>query len=81
VKLLVRIRKKQESDITFGWKISWKIATFQVFTAVKIQVEVCWVLMPYSDVVGYKRFGGPCCLHLQGKSGYRYLVWNTEHPC
>jgi hypothetical protein len=22
--------------------------------------------MPYGVVVGYKHFGGPCCLHLQG---------------
>jgi len=22
-----------------------------------------------SDVVGYKRFGGPCCFHLQGEDG------------
>jgi hypothetical protein len=34
--------------------------------AVKIQVEVFWVVMPCSVVAGYQRFGGPCCLHLQG---------------
>jgi hypothetical protein len=26
-----------------------------------------WVVTPCSDVVGYLRFGGPCCLHLQGE--------------
>jgi len=26
------------------------------------QGEVFWV------VIGYQRFGGPCCLHLQGKA-------------
>jgi len=31
---------------------------FEVFTAVKIQVVVFWVVTPY--------FRGPCCLHLQG---------------
>jgi hypothetical protein len=41
-------------------------ARFEVFTAVKIQFEVFWVLTP-SSVVGYQRFGGPCCLHLQGE--------------
>jgi len=38
---------------------------FEVFTAVKIQVEFFWVVMPYSAVVEYQRFRGPCCLHLQ----------------
>jgi cephalosporin hydroxylase len=34
------------------------IARFQIFTAVKIQVEVFWVVTPYSVAVGYQRFGG-----------------------
>jgi hypothetical protein len=29
------------------------------------QVEFFWILTPCSVVVGYQRFGGPCCLHLQ----------------
>jgi len=37
---------------------------FKVFTAVKIQVEVFWVLIPCSVVVGY-HFGELCCFHLQ----------------
>jgi hypothetical protein len=36
--------------------------TFEVFAAVKIQVVVFWVVRPCSDVVGYRRFGGICCL-------------------
>jgi hypothetical protein len=24
-----------------------------------------WVVTPCSDVLGYRRFGGPCCLRLQ----------------
>jgi len=36
---------------------------FEVFMAVKIEVAVYWVLVtPRSDVVGYQRFGAPCCL-------------------
>jgi len=31
---------------------------FEVFTAVKIQVEVFWVLTPFSVVVGHQRFRG-----------------------
>jgi hypothetical protein len=41
-------------------------ARFEVFTAVKIQIEVFYVVMPRSVVTGYQRFGGLCCLHLQG---------------
>jgi hypothetical protein len=33
---------------------------------VKIQVNLFLVVTPCSAVVGYQRFGGPCCLHLQG---------------
>jgi hypothetical protein len=36
--------------------------TFDVFTAVKIEVEV-WDVTPCSVVVGCQRFGGTCCLH------------------
>jgi hypothetical protein len=32
------------------------------------QVEVFWVVTPCSVVVGYQRFGVPCCLHLQGEN-------------
>jgi hypothetical protein len=42
------------------------ILRFKAFTAVKMQVEVFWVVMPCSDVVGYQRFIDPCCLHLLG---------------
>jgi len=31
------------------------------------QVEVFWDVTPYSVVVRYQRFGGPCCLHLQAE--------------
>jgi len=30
----------------------------------RFEIEVFWVVTPRSDV-GYRRFGGPCCLHLQ----------------
>jgi hypothetical protein len=29
-----------------------------------LQVEVFLIVTPRSVVVGYQRFGGPCCLHL-----------------
>jgi hypothetical protein len=31
----------------------------------QVQVEDFWVVTPCNDVVGYQRFEGPCCLHLQ----------------
>jgi hypothetical protein len=40
-------------------------ASFKGFTVVMIKVEVFWVVTPCSIVVGYRRFGGPCCFHLQ----------------
>jgi hypothetical protein len=40
-------------------------ASFEVFTAVEIQVEVFRVVTPCNVAIGYQRFGGPCCLHLQ----------------
>jgi len=33
----------------------------------KVHVMVFWVVTPCSDVVGFQRFGGPCCLHPQGE--------------
>jgi len=35
-----------------------------VFRAVKIQVDVFWVMMPRSVAAGYQRFRGLHCLHL-----------------
>jgi len=32
--------------------------------AMMIQVEIFWVVMPCSALVGYHHFWGPCCLHL-----------------
>jgi len=29
----------------------------------KSQIAVLWIVTPCSDVVGYRRFGGPCRLH------------------
>jgi hypothetical protein len=37
----------------------------EVFTAIKTQIVVFWILTPCSDLIGYRRFGGLCYLHLQ----------------
>jgi len=34
------------------------LAGFEAFTAVKIHVEVFWILTPCSVVIGYQRFRG-----------------------
>jgi len=38
-------------------------ARFEVVKTAKTQVAVSCVVTPCSDVVGYQRFEGPCCLH------------------
>jgi hypothetical protein len=45
------------------------IARLKLFVAMKIHVGVFWLWhrVPCSVVVGCQRFGGPCCLHLQGE--------------
>jgi len=48
---------------------------FEVFTAVKVQVAVFWIVIPCSDVSEYQGFGGPCCLHFQGKDGCSMVLW------
>jgi hypothetical protein len=35
-----------------------------IFLVMKIQVVVFWVLTPFSVAIGYRRFGGPSCLHV-----------------
>jgi hypothetical protein len=41
----------------------------------KIQAKI-WVVMPCSVGVGYQRFWGPYCLHLQGEDGGSLDLWN-----
>jgi hypothetical protein len=48
---------------------------FEVFTAVKIQVEVFWVVTLY-NVVGYQLSRGPRCLHLQSDVKME-TAWNS----
>jgi len=45
--------------------IKWIFERFELFTPLKIQVVVFWVLTPCSVVAGYQRFRGPCCLQLK----------------
>jgi len=34
-----------------------------------MKIEVFWLVTPCSIGVGYRSFGGPYCLHLQGEVG------------
>jgi len=49
----------------------------------KIHVVVFWVVTPYSDMVGYQRFGG-CCLHLHSTSPWHGVttqnttIWRAD---
>jgi len=38
--------------------------SFGAFTAMKLQVEVFWVIAPCRVLVRYQRFRGPRCLHI-----------------
>jgi len=48
--------------------------------AVKIQVEVFWVVMPYSAAVGYWCFGGFCCLWSNGILPQHYTMSQPRRP-
>jgi len=51
---------------------------FEVFTVVTIQVEVFCVVTQCSVMAGYQRFGGSCCLHLQGEVGHGITTQKTS---
>jgi hypothetical protein len=58
--------------VEVSWSVTevdkiWHDVRFEVSMTMKIQIEVFWVVMPCSVVVGYKYFKGPCWFHLQGE--------------
>jgi len=44
---------------------------------VEIPVEVFWVVTPCTAVVGYRRFGGSYCLHLEDENGGTMTLRNV----
>jgi len=46
---------------------------------IEIQVEVFWLVTPYSVVVGYQCFEDPCCLHLQSETLVSYYNPTRRH--
>jgi len=53
---------------------------FEVFMAMKIHIEVFWVMTLYIDVAGYPCFRGPCCLHFHAETFHlqRQLVTHMK---
>jgi len=51
----------------FSNRIALLYSRFEVFTAVKMKVEIFWVAALCCVVIGYQRFTGIRCLHLQGE--------------
>jgi len=45
----------------------------------RFHVEVSWVVTLCGVVVGYQRFGGPCCLHLQRGPPRCWYPTTTPH--
>jgi hypothetical protein len=45
-----------------------------------VQNEVFWLVTTCRVVVGYRRFGGPSCLHLQAERSFKDLDLNL-HLC
>jgi hypothetical protein len=41
---------------------------------IHFEVEVFWVVTPCIVVVGYQRFGSPCCLHFQGEMAELWIL-------
>jgi hypothetical protein len=54
------------------------IERFWVLTAMKIQVVVFLVLTQCTDVVGYQRFGGPCCHHVDPEDRRNVVLRNVD---
>jgi hypothetical protein len=64
--LLLCLFRYKLSLVTFGYTLVGLGAIFEVFTAVKIQVGISWVVTLYRVTVGCQRFRSRCS-HLQGE--------------
>jgi hypothetical protein len=57
---------------------------FEAFAALKIKIEILWVVTPFSIVIGYQCFRGRCCLQLyvkcivREKKGCIYIAYNER---
>jgi hypothetical protein len=55
--------------ITVIYKEEFCSGSSEAFMALVFQIEVFWFVTPCSVVVGYQRFRGPYCHHLQDEVG------------
>jgi hypothetical protein len=55
-------------------QFSLQAANPETFGYTVIEFAVFWIVMPCSVVVGYQRFGGQCCIYLQG------WTWRLHGP-
>jgi len=56
---------------------------FEVFTAVKVHIEVFWGVTLCSFVVGYEHFGALCCFQFRGEDWLHFTLkmeaaWSSE---
>jgi hypothetical protein len=65
---------KHMQKLIFACHCETNSLSFEALTAVMFHVEVFWVVTLCIVVIGYQRFGGPCCLHLQGVVSYRNIT-------
>jgi hypothetical protein len=79
MKMYGRVEGKLHASLTSA------IFTRVIFTVdlpiaslIEVRVEVFWGVTPCSVVVGYQRFGGPWCLHLQASALKFSLVRNSN---
>jgi hypothetical protein len=47
----------------------------------KVDVAAFWVATPCSVAVGYRRFRGPCCLHLLNGPQILWMAWHNIAYC
>jgi hypothetical protein len=47
----------------------------RVLTATSMKMTVFWVVAPCSLVEVYRRFRGPCCLHHQGATSQKTIIF------
>jgi len=52
----------------------------EVFITMTIHIVVFWTATPCSDVIGYRHFREPYCLHLEGILPYYYMVSQPGRP-
>jgi len=56
--------RHRDKDVSFCGS-NTKVSSCDLLQNMQIHVTVIWVMTPCSVEVGYQRFGGSCCLHLQ----------------